>query len=78
MGQGKKLTTFFSFPKQHADGGDFILGKNEQQQQLTVYMKGDKVALFCTETFSPAMVLLGSGWVSSILIIKDQLYINYN
>ena len=57
------------------DGGDFILGKNEQQQQLTVYMKGDKVVVFCTETFSPAMVLLGSGWVSSILIIEDQLYI---
>ena len=37
------------------DGGDFIFGKNEQQQQSTVYMKGDKVVVFCRETFSPAM-----------------------
>ena len=37
------------------DGGDFLFGKNEQQQQSTVYMKGDKVVVFCTETFSPAM-----------------------
>ena len=37
------------------DGGDFILGKNEQQQQLTVYMKGDKMVVFCTESFSPAI-----------------------
>ena len=37
------------------EGGDFIFGKNEQQQQSTVYMKGDKVVVFCTETFSPAM-----------------------
>ena len=52
------------------DGGDFIFGKNEQQQQST-YMKRGKVVVFCN-------VLPGSGWVSSILIIKDQLYINYN
>ena len=37
------------------EGGDFIFGKNEQQQQSTVNIKGDEVAVFCTETFSPAM-----------------------
>ena len=41
------------------EGGDFIFGKNEQQQQSTVYMKGDKVVVFCTETFSLQLQVVG-------------------